>query len=65
MYMPIEETVEKLINPPDYRYFVETGAASENSKVLDSYMKEEKRKTNPVLRDHPDALRFILYRLSD
>lgn len=65
MYMPIEETVKKLINPPDYRYFVENGATSENSKVLDSYMKEEKWKTNPVLRDHPDALRFILYRLSD
>lgn len=61
MYVPPEPLMTKLTNHPDYKDFVENGSVGENSHFLDSYMKGSRSKINPVLRDHPDALRFILY----
>ncbi|KAE8741783.1 hypothetical protein FOCC_FOCC012691 [Frankliniella occidentalis] len=62
VYVPVDKVMEKLVNHPDYKNFVENKSSSTaNSEILDSYMKGEKCKSNTVLRDHPDALRFILY----
>ncbi|KAK3929520.1 Cadherin-16 [Frankliniella fusca] len=62
IYVPLEETVEKMINHPDYKVFVEnTSSGTTNSKQLDCYMKGSLSKDNNILREHPDALRFILY----
>lgn len=61
VFVPIVSVVEKLVNHPDYNRFVEEGQLSNNSHFLDNYMKGEKSKTNKVLKEHPDALRFVLY----
>lgn len=61
MYVPLDDNMDKLINHPDYKRFVEEGSSNSSSSVLDSYMKGEKCKKNPILKEHPDALRFVLY----
>ena len=61
IFVPVDRMIGKLVNHPDYERFSEEGALKGNSKVLDSYMKGEKWRTNPVLSQHPDALRFVLY----
>lgn len=61
IYIPADKLMDKLVGHPDYKRFVEEGSISGNSDVLDSYMKGEKCKKNPVLQEHPDALRFVLY----
>ncbi|KAE8741491.1 hypothetical protein FOCC_FOCC012976 [Frankliniella occidentalis] len=62
IYVPLEETVDKMINHPDYKFFVEnTQSGTCNSEYLDCYMKGSLAKENKILREHPDALRFILY----
>lgn len=61
VYVPVEDAVDKLIGHPDYKRFVEEKSTSSNSTVLDSYMKGTNSARNAVLREHPDALRFILY----
>lgn len=62
VYVPLKKTIDKLVNHPDFENFVEEGKMNaKNSHFLDSYMKGEKSKRNPVLKDHPDALRFVLY----
>lgn len=60
MYIPIEETVQKLINHPDYKVFMKNNSST-NSDILDSYMKGELSKQNKVLKNHPEAKRFLLY----
>lgn len=59
--VPLKGAMDKLVNHPDYQYFVEEGKRSRNTKYLDSYMKGEKCKKNKFLEEHPDALRFVLY----
>ena len=40
---------------------MENGSLAANSKYRDSYMEGNQSKINPVLREHHDALRFVLY----
>ncbi|KAJ1519805.1 hypothetical protein ONE63_005058 [Megalurothrips usitatus] len=61
MLVPLDETIDKLINHPDYKYFVENVSSGAGSTSLDSYMKGQFAKKNKVLQNHPDALRFVLY----
>ena len=61
MFVPVEKLSTKLVNQPDYKDFVENGALGASSNFLDTYVKGRQSKMNPVLREHPDALRFISY----
>lgn len=60
MYVPLEETVQKLISHPDYKIFMENKPTT-SADILDSYMKGELSKSNKVIQNHPGALRFLLY----
>ena len=57
VYIPIQEVVEKLVRHPDYPKLTER-KCNPDPNVLDCYLKGDFAKKNPVLKEHPDALRF-------
>lgn len=61
VHIPLIALLEKITTHPDYEEMCADYICCDDPEVIDCFMKSESAKANPVLQDHPEALRIILY----
>lgn len=60
-YVSLISLLEKIRSHPDYQKMCADYVNCNDPEVIDCFLKSNSAKANPVLKDHPDALRVILY----